>query len=369
MSYTKAILILFFSYLFGSCLTETPLKVPFQSYTPLNLSDGWNIANPADESIDGEALKDIYRYVHDDDDIWQIRGLLVFRNNNLVAESYMKNPNDRTNPGAIWSCTKQITALLAGIAHDQNLITINEPIPLYLSQVQYTDKSEITIENLLTMKSGINFSNDGLNGETSQLLRQEPSNSLSFILGLGMHSSPGTKFHYNDGDPQVISAILQEKTGKTMRDWARDVLFEKIGITRLQWHTYKDGITMGAFGILTTPREMAKIGQLILNNGKWGDDQIVSNSWITEMTSSKVLNNETVEMINEKNITFGFYWWRDTERDIIMMLGHGGQYVFINKSKNFIVVITSEPNTQGNFELSLNKGLSIYDRINRIVME
>lgn len=369
MKHTKVLIILIFSCLSGSCLAETPLKIPFQSYTPLNLSDGWSIAYPADENIDTEALKDVYRYAHDNNDIWQIRSLLVFRNNKLVAESYMKNFNDRITPSAIWSCTKQITALLAGIAYDQNLITINEPISSYLSQAKYTNKSGITIENLLMMKSGINFSNDGFNGETSQLLRQEPSNSLSFILGLGVHSSPGTKFHYNDGDPQIISAILQEKTGKTMRDWARGVLFEKIGITRLQWHTYKDGITMGAFGIFTTPREMAKIGQLILNNGMWGTNQIVSNSWITEMTSSKVFANETIEMIHEDNITFGFYWWRDTGRDIIMMLGHGGQYVFVNKSKSLIVLITSEPNTQGDFQLSLNKGLLIYDKINNIARE
>jgi CubicO group peptidase (beta-lactamase class C family) len=119
---------------------------------------------------------------------------------------------------------------------------------------------------------------------------------------------------------------------------------------------------MGAFGILTTPREMAKLGQLIINNGQWKGTQIVSAGWIAGMTSAKVTMNET----QENNITFGYYWWGDAGRDIVFMRGHGGQYVFINKAKNLMVVITSEPITQGDFQLSLNQGLSIYDRIDTI---
>ena len=131
----------------------------------------------------------------------------------------------------------------------------------------------------------------------------------------------------------------------------------------MQWHTSRDGITLGAFGIFTTPRELAKIGQLILNDGMWGNEQIVSSSWINEIASPKITANET----DEKNITFGYYWWYDTGRNLMIMRGQGGQYVFINKPKNLIVVITSEPNTQGRFQLSLNRALSIYDKINDII--
>jgi len=350
--------------LLNGCLTDDPLKMPFQSYTPTNLADGWSIATPDEEGINGELLKDVYKYVHDEDNFWQIRSLLVFRNNNLVAESYMKDNNDRTNFAAVWSCTKQVVGILTGIAVDKGLISINETISDHLPQVSsaHVDKSNITIDNLLTMRSGIDYENGGISGNSTTLLRQKPSNSLNYVLGLGMSAPPGTKYKYKDGDPQIISAIIQARTGKTTRDWAWEVLFNKIGITKLQWHTYKDGITMGGFGILTTPRELAKIGQLVLNDGMWNGEQVVSSEWITEMTSSKISSNET----KENNVTFGYFWWKDTWRDVLMMRGHGGQYVFINKSKNLIVVITSEPNTQDNFQLSLNQGLSIYDEINNI---
>ena len=356
------IIILLIPFSFTACLTDDPLKMPFKNYIPPNLTDGWNIATPDDVNIDGEALKDVYRYIHEDYNIWQIRSMLVIRNNMLVAESYMKDDNDRTNPRAVFSCTKQVIGILTGIAVDKKLISVSDTISDYLPQIP-PEKSQITIENLLMMKSGINYNNSGgYNSETNKLLRGIPSSMTDFILGLGMSSTPGTQFIYKDGDPHLISAILQRKTGKTMRIWAKEVLFDKIGITRLEWLTYKDGITFGAFGIITTPRELGKIGQLILNEGMWGTEEIVSSSWLSEMISSKVPASET----HNTNITFGYLWWKDTVRNVIFTWGHGGQFVFINKDKNLIVVITSENDLDGDLETSVYEALSIYDRINNI---
>ena len=186
------VLIFLLSFLSITCLTDDPIKRPFQSFIPSDLSDGWVIATPNDVNIDGEALKEVYRYLHEDYNIWQIRSLLVIRNNKLVAESYMKDNGDRTTPRGIWSCTKQVTGILTGIAVEKGLISVDDTILDHLSQVsQHPEKSQITIKNLLMMKSGINFNNsDGYNAETNQLLREVPSNSLDFILGLGMRSSP-----------------------------------------------------------------------------------------------------------------------------------------------------------------------------------
>jgi len=356
-------LIAFFSIIFISCLKDDPLKIPFQSFFPAQLGDGWEIAEPAEAGIDGEALKEVYKYVHEEDNVWQIRSLLVFRNNKLVAESYMKDPDDRTNLHPIWSNTKQVIGILTGIAIDKGLISINNTISDYLPQVsKYPEKSEITIENLLMMKSGINYNNDGYNGEDCKLARELPSNSLDFVLGLGMHSTVGTSYRYKNSDPHLISAIIQEKVGKTTRDWAKEVLFDKIGITRLEWRTYKDGITFGGFGILTTPREMGKIGQLVANSGMWNGKQIVSENWINEMTSVKIPPNET----QNTDIAFCYLWWKEINRNVIFTWGHGGQFVIINKDKNLIIAITSEKHTMGDYNLSVYEALSIYDRINNI---
>jgi CubicO group peptidase (beta-lactamase class C family) len=361
MKIIKSAFLVIVFFLHTSCLLEDPLKRSFHGFSPQDMSDGWAISNPAGENIDASQLEDIFAALHTND-MWQIKSLLVLRNGTLVAESYMKDAHESVKKTAVWSCTKQFTAILAGIAVEQGLCALDDPIAHYLPQAVSYRKGHITIKNLLTMKSGINFSNDGFNGETSKLLREEPGNSLNFILDLSMHSDPGSRFHYNDGDPQIISAIIQAQTGKTMNVWAEEVLFSKMGITHLEWLSYKDGITMGAFGILTTPRELAKIGQLVMNNGQWNGEQLVSPAWIHEMTQEQVSSGET----DEAGITFGYYWWSDRRRNIEFMRGQGGQYVFINKNKQLMVVITSEPNTQGHFQLSLNQGLSIYDDINRI---
>ena len=358
-----AILIILLPFVLASCLKDGPMKIPFQTYSPHNLADGWEIAEPAETGIDEEALKEVYKYVHEDDNLWQIRSLLVFRNNKLVAESYVKSIDDRTTPRAIWSCTKQVVGILTGIAVDKGMIAVSDKISVHIPQVsQYSDRKEITIENLLMMKSGIDYDNDGYNGGDAIFAREEVTSSLEYIFGLKMHSAQGTQYKYKNADPHLLSAIIQEKAGKTTRDWAKEVLFDKIGITRLEWLIYKDGITMGSYGIKTTPRELGKFGQLILNDGMWGTERIVSSEWIEAMTSVKVPINET----GSADFAFGYQWWVDAKRNVSCMWGRGGQLVFINKEKNLIVVVTGETNTGGDFNFSAYDALPIYDRINSI---
>jgi CubicO group peptidase (beta-lactamase class C family) len=344
-----------------SCLKDDPLKIPFQSFSPAHLDDGWEIATPAEAGIDGEALKEVYRYVHEDNNAWQIRSLLVFRNNKLVAESYMKERNDITHLHPLWSCTKGFIGILTGIAVDKGLISTEDKISDFFPNAP-SNKMDITIENLLTMKSGINYDNGGYNGGDGVLFREVPSNSIDFVFDLDMHAPPGTVFRYKNSDPHLISAIIQEKVGKTTRDWAKEVLFDKIGITRLEWRTYKDGVTFGGFGILTTPREMGKLGQLVANEGMWNGEQIVSANWINEMTTARVYDTPA----EFKEMAFCYLWWKDIERNAAFTMGHGGQYIIVNKEKNLTIVITSEQHPAFEFSLLPDEVVLIYDRINSI---
>lgn len=361
----KFILCLLLCAIFQSCLKEDELKLPFTTYMPSELHDGWIVSNPTIEGMDETELKHVYEDFHQNENLWQVRSLLVFRNNKLVAESYTKDVDDITRPTAIWSCTKQVMAILVGIALEDNLIgSIDDPIEKYLPAMakRYPDKSTIRLSNLLTMRSGINFENDGLNGGSNMLLRQIPDNSLDFILGLPTIHQQGEVFKYNDGDPHILSAILQSQTGKSVKEWARDVLFLKLGMQNYDWIMYKDGITMGAFGMLATPREMAKIGQLVLNKGQWNGGKVVSNQWIREITSTKV----SAPKVDYYNKSFGYYWWIDESRGVVFMNGQGGQYVFVKPDKNLLVVTTAEPNTQGKHQFSVNTAFEIFDKIDRI---
>jgi CubicO group peptidase (beta-lactamase class C family) len=363
----KIKLIVFISCFFlTSCLKEDDLKLPFKTFIPVELNDGWELSTPSEEGIDEAALHEIYKYYHESSDLWQVRSLLVFRNNKLIAESYTKNPNEIAEQIPIWSCTKQVTGLLTGMAIEQQLIeAVNDPIQKYLPEAiaRYPDKGAITIRNLLQMESGIAFENDGFSGESNKLLMEVPTNSLDFILALPATYAPGEHFYYKDGDPHLLSAILQRQTGKTVKDWANEVLFTKIGFKNYTWAVYKDGITMGGFGISTTPREMARIGHLVLNKGIWKGQQIVSSEWIDEMTSVKV----TADKVDYYGKSFGYQWWIDESRGIVFMAGHGGQHVFVKPAKNLVIVTTADKTDDyGKFGFTLDKSMDVVDRIDRI---
>jgi CubicO group peptidase (beta-lactamase class C family) len=353
---TKFLLLLIIP-LLSSCLEEDELKKPFVSYTPFELHDGWILSSPEIEGINSQQLTEIYSEFHANQDIWQVRSLLVFRNGKLVAESYTKDDTDQTTPRAMWSCTKQVVGLLTGIALEKKLInSVNDSISRYLPETaDYPDKRKITIEQLLTMKSGIDYSNDGLKGQSDDILRQLPDNITDFILGRSLANNPGEKAFYKDCDPQLVAYILQQTSGMKTREWAKEVLFTPLEIKNMEWMDYKDGTTLGGFGIMSTPREMARFGQLVLDSGMWKGNIIVNKTWIKEMTTVRI-----EDMYSQQ---FCYLWWKDENRKMTYMHGHGGQYVCIIPDKNLVVVMTAEVNTQDDFQF----GKEAFDWVDKIV--
>jgi CubicO group peptidase (beta-lactamase class C family) len=348
---------LLFFLLFSSCLKEDELKKPFISFTPKELNDGWDLSSPEIEGIDSLKLCEIYRDFHADQDIWQVRSLLVFRNGKLVAESYTKDESDINTPRAMWSCTKQVIGLLTGIALENGLIhSVHDNIAQYLPETEdFPDKRNITIEQLLTMKSGIDYSNDGLAGHSDDILRQLPDNITRFILGRPLKNLPGEKAFYKDCDPQLVARVIQQTSEEKTSDWAKEVLFDPLEIKNLEWMEYKDGSTLGGFGIMSTPREMSKFGQLVLDSGMYKGNEVVDKSWIKEMTTVRVEDMYTSQ--------FCYLWWKDESRNITYMHGHGGQLVCIIPDKNLIVMMTAEVNTQDDFQLCKFKAFEWIDKI------
>lgn len=343
----------------NSCMVDNTLNQSYKSNEPRVLDDGLTISTPENESIDKDELDRIYRDVYSNEDLWSLRSLLVFRNGKLVSEAYLKDEMDIVNKHLIWSCTKQVMGVLAGIAIEEGTIgSLDDPISNYLeiSDKNLAMKGSITIEDLVTMKSGIGYSNDGLGGQTDKLLRQLPDNMLDFILDLPMNSNPAAEFVYKDGDPNLLSAVIQNTVGKPTDEWANDVLFSKIGLSNYEWTRYRDGLTFGGFGLITTPRELSKIALMVADSGMWEGQQIVSKDWIVKMTSEKV-------EIEESRFSFGYYWWIDKERDIYFMWGHGGQFAFIVPNKNIVVMMTSIPNTQGDYQIDADEALEVLDKI------
>jgi CubicO group peptidase (beta-lactamase class C family) len=345
--------------LLSGCLKDDPLNQSYHSFEPMEIGDGLVISDPEDEGMDAKKLNSVYESVYTNESLWSLRSLLVFRNNKLVSEAYLKDNNDITNRHLIWSSTKQVMGILAGIALDRELISsIDAPLSELLPEeiLAHPEKSDITFMQLITMYSGIDFNNDGITGQTDEILRQIPNDITSFVLSLPLRDDPGTVFHYNDGDPQLVSSIIQRASGMPTDQWADDVFFSKAGVYNYNWVRYIDGTTLGGFGLETTPRELAKIALCVANNGRANGHQVIPEDWIGEMTTVRVEETFT-------GYSFGYYWWLEPSRGIRFMWGHGGQFAFVIPSKSLVVVMTSIPNTQGEYQIHADEVMPVLDQI------
>jgi CubicO group peptidase (beta-lactamase class C family) len=342
--------------LMTSCLKEDPMKKPYTGFEPVDISDGWSLSNPSKENIDSLALDKIYKDVYADDNMWMTKSMLVFRNGKLVAESYLKDDIDRTRIDAVWSCTKQVNSIITGIAIDQGYIgNVKDLVSAYLPDyiAKHPDKASLTLENLLMMGSGVAFDNS----TQSDVFRKHlTDNSIDYVLGLSLNFQPGTGYNYNDGDPQVVSGIVQAATGKTLDEYGKEVLFDRLGITNYEWVRYSDGVTMGGFGILTCPRELAKIGQCVLDTGRHNGQQVIPLDWWQEMLSVKVPDAGG-------DRSFGYFWWSIPSKGYWFMWGHGGQHAFLVPEKHLMVVITSLTQVDDDVNVSVDYLVSIVDKI------
>jgi CubicO group peptidase (beta-lactamase class C family) len=354
---SKYLFTIFLSLAICGCLKEEGLKRPFISYAPVEIGDNWQISLPAVENIDATKLLNIYKEFYNDERTWPVKSFLVFRNGKLVAESYLKDENDRINKSAIWSCTKQVSGIMAGFALYEGYIesvtdTIGKYIPEYIKN--HRDKSQITFEDVLTMRTGISFNNDV---NTDIFRKHYTANSVDYVLGLPLDHQSGTFFNYSDGDPQIFSAIIQKTTGKPLDEYCDKKFFSKIGLTNYEWKRYSDGITLGAIGLMMPPRELAKIAQCVCDSGKLNNVQVIPKTWITEMLKIRVPETQ------HQDIGFGYYWWISDQRNLFFMFGHGGQFAVVYPKKRLIIVITGLEQV-GDQAFWYKEVLSYTDRIN-----
>ncbi|MDP2040353.1 MAG: serine hydrolase [Algoriphagus sp.] len=323
--------------LLNSCLTDEPLKLEYESFTPIALNDGWQLSNPEAENINRTKLEQAFKLVYDEQRFVMAKSLLVFRNGKLVAEAYPNNPEDIRKHNNIQSCTKSVTAMLLGVAIQQNLLTSLEGklYDIYPSLFDTDlDKREITLSHALTMRSGIDFRND----KHTLKLYSTSKNSTEYVLSLDRKSMPGTAVQYNDGDPHLISKVIEMKSGKSLANFANEHVFEKLGISNWKWESAKDGTTFGAFSLFLTARDLGKIGQLLLQNGTWKNEQIVNASYLKSAVTHHVYGD-----LNNK--PYGYYFWLYPQWNAYAALGHGGQFLFVVPDKNLVVVYTAWPYT------------------------
>jgi CubicO group peptidase (beta-lactamase class C family) len=187
------------------------------------------------------------------------------------------------------------------------------------------------------MTSGISFDNEDFSVE---IYADKPDDPVRYILNKPMFAIPGDKFYYRDCDPHLISYAISRLTGRSEERYARQRLFAPLGITDYYWDSDHTGTTMGAHGLHLRPRDLAKIGQLVLDHGRWKSQQVVDSAWVAVSTMRHV----STPYQTEPNIRdYGYYWWVLPHWNAIEAWGHGGSYILIVPNRNLVVVMTSMP--------------------------
>lgn len=313
-------------------ITDENIKLPYTGYAPPTLADGWMVSGPRAEGLDEAAVDAVYRKLFDQDLYPTVHSLLVIRHGRLVAEAYMRDPGERTRFHHIQSATKSITAILVGIVIDQGLLP-SEEVAIYDVIPEAFDEDErkraITLQHVLTMQTGLEFDND----ENTQELFYSKGSSLEFVLHRALVFEPGTSFYYHDGNPQLASGVIQAISGVTEQAFARRYLFEPLGIDDWQWESHRDGLTFGAFGLWLRPRDMAKVGQMLVQDGVWQGERIVSSEWLSEATAPHTQAGD-----------YGYYFWLLPDGSF-RAEGHGGQVIQVWPDLDLVVVMTTDPDS------------------------
>jgi len=241
----------------------------------------------------------------------------------------------------VMSVTKSVTSLLIGIAIDKGFISsVNEPIDGYIRPLVNdldSAKGQITIKQLLTMSCGLEWSE--IPGPSEFMQWYTSPDKLLYILNKPFVSIPGESFNYSDGAAHLTSVVLTQATGLTAYEFAKQYLFTPLGIGERVWTRDNRGFNYGGVRLYLLPEDMLKIGKLVLNNGRWDNEQILPQEWLNESTQFQISTHDVIPY----GSSYGYYWWRGTANNYYFFYANGwaGQFILIVPDYELIVVATT----------------------------
>lgn len=341
---------------FTGCLKDENLKTSNISYVPEQQNDGWEINTNTFQIFDTDIFNEVMSCVYSNNDFLLIRSMVIVKNGKLVAEAYPRTQSDKNTPHQLWSTTKSFISVLTGIAYDKGYIrTASDSVFSYLPEYlpyTYPQLRPLTIEECLTMRSGIDYDNSG--AEEEDLLAMVPGDLTRYILGRPMKNLPGEAALYKNSDPQLLVKVISNATQTDLIEFAKQNLFSPLGITNYYWSRNKDNTPYGGFGLWLIPRDLAKVGQMFLDNGVWNNRHILSEEWILEATTPKTTIN---------GFDYGYFFWIDTAKNYFWTWGAGGQYIFVVPDKDLVVVITSEQFSTYKVSTTIEQATYLVDKI------
>ena len=311
----------------------------FYSYATASVAyyptEGWRMSTPEEQGINSKMLADMMTSIQKMS--YHIDSVSIVRNGYMVVDAYFY-PFKKDQKHIIHSCTKSIMSALIGIAIDKGYIKkIDQPIVEIFSDRDILNlnelKKSITLENLLTMASGLKCRDSYLYGWVGIQEMKDSNDWAQYVLDLPMAEAPGEKFEYCNGVSYLLSVIIQQSTNMKTLEFANKNLFGPLGITDVGWQTSPQGIDIGWGEMWLKAHDMAKIGWLYLNKGRWENKQIVPKAWVKQSTRGHI----DASLFDQ----YGYQWWIDSA-GFYMAVGYKGQFIFVVPDKNMVAVFTSD---------------------------
>ena len=317
------------------------------------LVTGWPTARPEDVGLAGD-LGSRIDHAMSRGDLPGLHGFLAVRHGRLAVERYYPGPDERWGmplPDAahgpallhdLRSITKSVVGLLYGIALHAGVVPqtatrLHHALPAYTGLFDDPRKRRITIGHVLSMRMGLAWNetlayDDPANAET----RMEASGDrIGFVLSQPMADRPGARWVYCGGATALLGHLIEQGTGRRLEEFGRDVLFSPLGIDSFEWIAGSDGRAVASSGLRMTARDLARIGQMVLDRGRWNGRRVVPAAWLATAMKPRGFV--------EAGIRYGYQWWLGellaTAKPWYGAFGNGGQRLFVIPSLDMVIVV------------------------------
>lgn len=326
---------------------------------PPALGDGWTIAAPSDVGLDAARLAGLDTFLRQ----WpkpNIHAVVVVRRGKLVFEQYFSGRERRwmdwgdviqfapTQKHDVRSISKSVTSLLIGTALSENSFppldsSVIDCFPEY-ADLHTARKQRITFRHLLTMSHGLRWDESRswksrANDERQLLEAKDP---CRYVLGRPVAMPPALSFNYSGGATTLLAAALAKAVGQKIEAYAAEKLFLPLGITEFEWLSFTGCDEVAAFaGLRLRPRDLAKLGQLIVDEGRWNGKQLLPAWWARESTTPHI-NAE-----GHGALYYGYHWWlgrsllNGHDLNWIAGIGSGGQRLFVVPKLDLVVAVNA----------------------------
>lgn len=354
--------------LLSSCDSVSPDKDELNTQIPIPevTNDGWEVASLKSVGMDEEKYIQLINRLKQNNE-HRIHSIIVVKDQKLVFEKYY--PGKKFNLGqytgetgydmndlhVLCSATKSVTSALLGIAIDKGYINSVEQkvvdfFPEYMDLfTQSPNKQKMTIKHLLTMTSGLTYDDESLpytNSNNDMNRFFSSSDPIKFLLAKPLFAEPGAVFDYDNCNTNIIGQIISKTSNKRLDVFAKEYLFNKLGIEQQQWQIVRNSVILCSGDLHLRSRDMAKFGLLFLNNGEWKGEQIVSSEWCVISTAA-FLNPNNYNNEFPWADGYGYQWWQKTysynskSYASFFASGWGGQNIIIIPDLNLVIVTTA----------------------------